>query len=90
LRTPSAPEGIVGIPPIINDNSSRSEMQLLGNLHIRDLPLGDPDKLGKISIMIQKQMEFDRPFGPSEPCPVKDAEAQIDRGRVETDYSITK
>jgi hypothetical protein len=32
--------------------------------------------------VIQKQMEFDRPFGPSEPCPVKDAQAQIDRGII--------
>jgi hypothetical protein len=65
-------------------------MQLLGDLHIRDLPLSDPGELGKIPIVIQKQMEFDRPFGPSEPCPVKDAQAQIDRGRVEADQFVLK
>jgi hypothetical protein len=90
LRAPSAPEGIVGIAPVIDDNGSRSEMQLLGNLHIRDLPFSDPGKLRKIPIMIQKQMEFDRPFGPSEPGPVKDAQAQIDRGRVEADQFVLK
>jgi hypothetical protein len=90
LRTPSPPEGIVGIAPIIDDNGSRSEMQLLGNLHICDPPLGDPGELGKIPIVIQKQMELDRPFGPSEPCPVKDAQAQIDRGRVEADQFVLK
>jgi hypothetical protein len=90
LRTPSAPEGIVGIAPIIDDNGSRSEMQLLGDLHIRDLPLSNPGELGKIPIVIQKQMEFNRPFGPSEPCPVKDAQAQIDRGGVETDQFVLK
>jgi len=90
LRTPSAPEGIVGIAPIIDDDSSRSEMQLLGDLHIRDLPLRDPGELGKIPIVIQKQMEFDRSFGPSEPCPVKDTQAQIDRGRVEADQFVLK
>jgi hypothetical protein len=90
LRTPSPPEGIVGIAPIIDDNGSRSELQSLGNLHIRNLSRGDPDKLGKIPIVIQKQMEFDCPFGPSEPCPVIDAQAQIDRGGVETDQFVLK
>ena len=90
LRAPSAPEGIVGIAPIIDDNRSRSEIQLLGNLHIRDLPFGDPSELGKIPIVIQKQMEFDCPFGPSEPGPVKDAQAKIDRGRVEADQFVLK
>jgi hypothetical protein len=90
LRTPSTPEGIVGIAPIIDDNRSRSETQLLGNLHIRDLPLCDPSKLGKIPIVIQEQMKFDRPLGPSEPCPVKDAQAQIDRGGVQTNQFVLK
>jgi hypothetical protein len=90
FTTPSPPEGIVGIAPIIDDNRSRSEMQLLGNLHICDLPLGDPGELGKIPIMIEKQMEFDRPLGPSEPSPVKDAQAQIDRGRVEAYQFVLK
>jgi hypothetical protein len=90
LRTPSSPQGIVGIAPIIDGNGPRSEMQLLGNLHIRNFPLRDPGELGKIPIVIQKQMEFDRPFGPSEPCPVKDAQAQIDRGRVQADQFVLK
>jgi hypothetical protein len=90
FRTPSAPERIVGIASIIDDNRSRSEMKLLGNLHIRDLSLGDPSELGKIPIVIQEQMEFDRPLGPSEPGPVKDAQAQIDRGRVEADQFVLK
>jgi hypothetical protein len=33
-------------------------------------------------------MEFDRPFGPSETCPVKQAQAQVDRGGVETDQFV--
>src|SRR4030042_2175006 len=90
LRTPSAPEGIVGTAPIIDDNGSRSEIQLLGDLHIRDLPLSDPGELRKIPIVIQKQMEFDRPFGPSERGPAEDAQAQIDRGRVEADQFVLK
>jgi hypothetical protein len=88
LRTPSTPEGVVGIAPVIDDNGSRGEMQLLGHLHIRDLPFRDPGKLRKVPIVVQEQMEFDRPFGPSEPCPVKDTQTQIDRGGVQTDQFV--
>jgi hypothetical protein len=38
--------------------------------------------------MIQEQMKFDRPFGPSEACPVKHAQAKIDRSRVDTDQFV--
>jgi hypothetical protein len=38
--------------------------------------------------MVQEQMKFDRPFGPSEACPVKHAQAQINRGGVETNQFV--
>jgi hypothetical protein len=40
--------------------------------------------------MVQEQVQFDRPFGPSEMSPVKDAQAQVDGGRVETDQFVFK
>jgi len=88
LATPSAPEGIVGIAPIVNDDGPRGEVQLPGDFHIRDLPLAQDGKLGKVSIVVQKQVQFDRPFRPSEMCPVKDTQAKVDGGRVETDQFV--
>ena len=88
LATPSAPEGIVGVAPIINDDGSGGEVKFPGNLHIRDLAFAQDGKLGKVSIVVQEQMQFDRPFGPSEMGPVKDAQAQVDGGRVETDQFV--
>jgi hypothetical protein len=38
--------------------------------------------------MVQVQMKFDRPFGPSEAWPVKHAQAQIDRGGVQSDQLV--
>ncbi len=56
LVTPSAPEGIVGIAPIVNDDGSGGEGQLLGDLDIRDLPLTQDGELGKIPIVVQEQV----------------------------------
>jgi len=35
-------------------------------------------------------MKFDRPLRPSKPCPIKYAQAQIDRGGVEADQFVLK
>jgi hypothetical protein len=88
LGTPSAPEGIVGIGSIVNDDGSGGEMQLPGDLYIRNLPLAQDCKLGKISIVVQEQVQFDCPLGPSEMGPVKDAQAEVDGGRIEANQLI--
>ncbi len=88
LATPSAPEGIVGIAPIVNDDGSGGKVQFPGDLHIRDLSLAQDGKLGKISIVIQEQVQFDRSLGPSEMGPVKDAQTEIDGGRIEADQLV--
>jgi hypothetical protein len=88
LATPSTPEGVVGIASIVNDDGSRGEMQFPGDLHIRHLSLAQDGKLGKVPIVVQEQVQFDRPLGPPEMSPVKDAQAQVDGGRVEADQFV--
>ena len=88
VGTPSTPEPIVRIAPVIHDDGSGREMELPGDFDIGHLPLGDPGKFGKVTVMVQKQMKFDRPLGPSEMSPVKHAQTQIDGGRVETDQFV--
>ncbi len=88
LATPSAPEGIVGIAPIVNDDGPRGEMQLPGDFHIRDFCLAQDGKLGKVSIVVQEQVQFYRSLGPSEMGPVKDAQTQVDGGRIEADQFV--
>ena len=65
-------------------------MQFPCDLYICDFPLAQGGKLGKTSIVIQEQVQFDRPLGSSEMGPVKDAQAQVDGGRVETDQFVLK
>jgi hypothetical protein len=88
LATPSAPEGIVGIAPIVNNDGPGRKVQFPGDLHIRNLSLAQDGKLGKISIVVQEQVQFDRSLRPSEMGPVKDAQAQIDGGRIEADQFV--
>ena len=88
LGIPATPEGIVGIGSIVNDNGSGGEMQVPGDLHIRHLPLAQDRKLGEVPIVVQKQVQFDRPLGPPEMGPVKDAQAQVDGGRIEADQFV--
>ena len=90
LRTPSTPKRVVGIAPVIDHNGSRSKIQLLGHFHICKLSLGDEGEFGEVPIVIQNQMKFDGSLGPAKPCPVKNAQAQINRGGIQTDQFVLK
>src|SRR5512136_570593 len=83
LATPSAPEGIVGIAPVVNHDGSGGEVQSPGNLHVRDLSLAQDGELGKVAVVVQEQVQFDRPLGSSEMGPIKDAQTQVDGRRIE-------
>jgi len=63
-------------------------MKFSGDLHLRNLPFTQDGKLVKVSIVVQEQLQLDRPHGPSEMSPVKDAEAQADGGRIEADQFV--
>ena len=88
LATPSTPERIIGIGSIVNDDGSRGKMQLPGDRYISDLPIAQDRKLGKIPIVVQEHVQFDCPLGPSEMSPVKDAQAEVNGGRVEANQLV--
>jgi len=48
------------------------------------LPLGDYSKIGKITIVIEQQMQLYRSLGTAEPRPVIHAQAHIYHGRIKT------
>jgi hypothetical protein len=88
LVTPSAPEGIVGIASIVHNDGSGGEVESSGDLHIRNLSLAQDGELGKVSIVVEEQVQFDCSLGPSEMGPVKDAQTEIDGGRIEADQLV--
>ncbi len=88
LAAPSAPEGIVGIAPIVNNDGTGGEVQSLSNLHVRDLSLAQDGELRKVSVVVQEQVQFDGPLGSSEMGPVKDAQTQVDGSGIEADQFV--
>ena len=83
LATPSAPEGIVGIAPVVNHDGPGGEVQFPGDFDIRDLSLAQDGEPGKVAVVVQEQVQFDGSLGPSEMYPIKGTQAQIDSGGVE-------
>ena len=71
LTRPTTKQRVVVIRPVIDHDGAGSEGKGRHHLHIGHLPLGDDGKLGKVSIMVQEQMQFDGPLGPAETGPVK-------------------
>jgi hypothetical protein len=88
LGGPSTKEGIVIITPIIHDNRSRVKLKQIGGLDIRNLSFRDEGKPRKITFVIQKQMEFNRPLGAAEMSPVIHLQTQINDGRIHADQPI--
>lgn len=77
-----AKELIIHKPPVKNDNRSRGKTKLFENRHLTNLPLADMHILGKIPLMIQKQMKFYRPFSPAKLCPVKKTGPKLNHSRI--------
>jgi hypothetical protein len=88
LRTPSTPERVVGIAPVIDNDGSGSKIQLSSHLHIRNLPFGDESKFGKVPVMIQKQVKLDGSLGLAELGPIKHGQTQINGARIHTDQFV--
>ena len=83
-----APEGIVSIAPIVNNDGPGGEVQFPGDFDIRDLSLAQDGKLGKVPVVVQEQVQFDGSLGPSEMSPIKDAQTQVDGGRIEANQFV--
>lgn len=88
LAGPSAKQRIVVYMPDNRHDGSGSEGKGRSHPHIHHLPLRDHGKRRKVPIMVQKQMQFDGPLGPSETGPVEHRQAEIDRGGVEADQLL--
>ena len=75
--------GEVGVCTIHDDDAVSWQCQGTANSDIVGLAIGDSDKTGKQTIMIEPDMEFDGAFGTAEFCPGKYRQAQVDGRRVD-------
>jgi hypothetical protein len=64
------------------------QRDLSGNGHIVFLAIGNVDIDRKVSVMMQKQMEFDQSFGPAKLRPGEKGQAQRDGGRIEREELV--
>lgn len=66
-----------------SSSHTSSKDELLSNFQFMDIPFLYIGKYGKISVMIQKKMEFDRSFGLSVHSPVEEGKTEVNRRCVE-------
>jgi len=88
LGGPAAKEPVVVIGPVIDHDGSGREEDLAGDLDIGHFPFGNPGKVREIAVMVQEQVNFDGAFGAAEVSPVKEADRQINHGRIQADQFI--
>lgn len=58
--------------------------QLVENVHVVEFSLGNGNETGNWPSQVQQGMELDRGFGSSKPGPAKQAQTQIDGGRIQS------
>ena len=85
---PYGEQPIVVVAPVIDHDSARCKLDLMGGTNVMYLALGDETKAWQVPIVVEHQMQLDRPFGAAKLGPVVHRQAQIDDGRVETDQLV--
>ncbi len=78
LRCPAPKQRVIIISPVIDHDSVRLKFELPGYFNLGDFTLGDDGEGREITIVIQKKMQLDRPFGAAKMGPVIHRETQID------------
>ena len=88
FRVPSGKEGIVGVAPVAGDNGSFRKREILCDGDLMDTPLRDMGKDGEIAVMVEEEVELDRPLRLPEGGPIKKRSAEIDDGGIQTEELI--
>ena len=84
----------IGEPPVVQvaaidgQQGPRLIAQLSGYSNLMLLALGDHRIAGEKTVVIQQQVQLDRPFGTAESRPIENAGAQIDHRRVHADQLV--
>jgi hypothetical protein len=64
-------------------NGPRRQRELLRHADIVDVAFGDERPTGQTALVIELQMELDRPLGPDEPGPIEHRRTQLDERGIE-------
>ena len=71
-------QGIVEIAAIDRHDGTRWKREPLGDAHIVGIPVGDERPAGQTALVIELQMQLNRPLGPLKPGPIEHRRTQFD------------
>jgi hypothetical protein len=69
--------------PVYSDDAAGGKCKMASGDYIGSLAISDYGKVWQIAIVIQQQVELNSAFGLTEVCPGKQAETEVDGGRIE-------
>ena len=81
---PPGKEGIIRIAPVAGNYRSFRKGEILCNGDLMDAPLRDMGKDGEIAVMVEEEVELDRPLGLTERCPIEQRSAEVDDRGIQT------
>ena len=85
---PSPKELVIDIPFVDRHYRAGGKDHRLGNLHLVTLSISDMGKYRKVAVMVQKQMQFYRPFRLPELGPIKETGAKLNHRGVQTEELV--
>src|ERR1043166_2176772 len=88
LSGPTGIELVVGVTAVHRHDASLRKIKPLGHFNVSHFTLGHQPKDRQVSVMIQQQVEFHRPFSMTPVRPIKHAGTQLDDRAVETQASV--
>ncbi len=74
----------VDVTTVHDVERARLDRQVIEHRDVVRFPVSDPYKTGDIASQVQQCVQLHRSFATTEPCPRKQTQAQIDRGRVQS------
>ena len=87
---PFPKELVIDIPFVNRHNRAGRKAHRLGDLYFMGLSFGDVGKYRQVSIMVQKQMQFHRPFRLPKLGPVKEAGAKLNHRGIQAEKLVPK
>ena len=83
LLGPAGEQAVVVIPTVIDDDRPRSKRELMRDLDVMNLALGDDTEAGQVPVMVEHHVQLHRSLGAPKFRPIEDTHTQIDHRRVQ-------
>ena len=83
------PEEIkITISSVYSDDAARGKREMASGDYIGSLAVSDYGKVWQVTIVVKQQVELDGAFGLTKVCPGKQAETEVDGGRIKAEQLV--